>query len=333
MERIEAPLSLNSITTTTKTKDQALSDYSPKDAKWDKQRAIVQQMSEFLFEVRRFERWGERMDGCARTLGFGEAIDTDTGEIKAKLVNTFFCHCRHCQLCDGRRSLVRMGRFKQQLPKVEQEHPKARWILLTLTVPNCPVNELRATLSAMNKGWQRLSQRKAFKPVLGWIRATEVTQEKKRPDYAHPHFHCLLLVPQSMLGGKQYVKHAEWLQLWRDCYRDQSIASVDVRAIKGGAMKGAIETLKAFNYSMKVDDLISRSPEWILEYMDQVNKLRFIAAGGELKEVLKQVEEEATVEEMLSVDDKPGEVSEIVRTATWRPSERKYRMKKGGVDG
>lgn len=311
------------------TLDQALSDYSPKDAKWDTQRATVQNMSEFLFQVQRFERWAERMDGCARTLGFGELVDMETGEIKPKLVNTFFCDCRHCALCDGRKSLVRMGRFRDQLPAIEQEHPKARWILLTLTVPNCPVNELRATLQAMSKAWQRFSQRKAFKPVLGWIRATEVTQEKHRKDYAHPHFHVLMLVPQSMLGGKQYVKHAEWLQLWRDCYRDQSITSVDVRAIKGGAMRGAVETLKAFNYSMKVDDLISRTPEWILEYMEQVNHLRFMAAGGVLKDALKKIEAEATTEEMLSVDSENEEptVSEIVRTATWRPGERRYRMK------
>ena len=106
-----------------------------------------------------------------------------------------------------------------------------------------------------------------------------MTQDKTRPDYAHPHYHALLLVPQSMLGGKQYVKHSEWLQLWRDCYRDQTITQVDVRAIKGGAMKGAVETLKAFNYSMKVDDLMTRSPEWILEYMEQVQHMRFMAAG------------------------------------------------------
>ena len=44
-------------------------------------------------------------------------------------------------------------------------------------------------------------------------------------------------------------------------------------------MKGAVETLKAFNYSMKVDDLMTRSPEWILEYMEQVQHMRFMAAG------------------------------------------------------
>ena len=31
-----------------------------------------------------------------------------------------------------------MMRFKEALPAIEQAHPKARWILLTLIVPNTP---------------------------------------------------------------------------------------------------------------------------------------------------------------------------------------------------
>ena len=334
MERYEAPLCINSTTKThvcnakdhkkaltVKKPDQALADYSPKDSKWDEQRAIVQLMTEFLYEMERYERWAERMDGCARTLSFGELVNMETGEINLSWL-IHFLPLQALPAVRWSKALVRMMRFKQQLPKIEQEHPKARWILLTLTVPNPPVNELRATLGAMNKAWQRFIKRKAFKPVLGWIRATEVTQDKRRDDYAHPHFHVLLLVPQSMFG-KSYVKHHEWLQLWRDCYRDQSITQVDVRAIKGGTMKGAVETLKAFNYSMKVNELMERSPEWILEYMEQVNHLRFIAAGGVLKDALKKIEEEANTKEMLLMDDeKDGEVTKIVARATWRPSEQ-----------
>lgn len=331
MDNIKAPISDNFTQKLDQdNKDLALSEYSPKDAKWDTQRAMVQKMSDFLYAVQRFERWAERMDGCTRTLEFGEAIDLTTGEVNRKLLSAFFCHCRHCQLCDGRKALVRMARFKAELPKIEAEHPKARWILLTLTVPNCPVKELRATLGDMNTAWRRLIKRKAFKPVLGWIRATEVTQDKKRPDFAHPHFHCLLLVPSSWFGN-YYVTHAEWLQLWRDCYHDQSITQVDVRAIKGGTMRGAVETLKAFNYSMKVDELISRSPEWILEYMEQVHKLRFLATGGVLKDALKRLEDDPTTEEMLNPDeDTAGEVEEITNSKffTWRKDEKKYRLKR-----
>ena len=95
-------------------------------------------------------------------------------------------------------------------------------------------------------------------------------------------------------------------------------------------MKGAVETLKAFNYSMKVDDLMARSPEWILEYMEQVQHMRFMAAGGVLKDALKEIEAEASTEEMLNVDSENDEPAarEVVRTATWRPTEKRYRMRK-----
>ena len=84
------PLCVNDTTRHTKHKqDLALAEYSPKDSKWDTQRAITQSMSDFLYQVQRFERWAERMDGCTRTLGFGEVVNPETGEIKPKLVDTF----------------------------------------------------------------------------------------------------------------------------------------------------------------------------------------------------------------------------------------------------
>ena len=102
MERNIAPRCINSTTKThvcnakdnqkaltVKKPDQALADYSPKDANWDGERAITQLMSEFLFEMERYERWAERMDGCTRTLRFGELVNMETGEINPKLVNAF----------------------------------------------------------------------------------------------------------------------------------------------------------------------------------------------------------------------------------------------------
>ena len=37
------------------------------------------------------------------------------------------------------------ARFYQSLPKLVTEHPKARWLFLTLTVRNCPITELGET--------------------------------------------------------------------------------------------------------------------------------------------------------------------------------------------
>lgn len=284
---------------------ERLTDFSPKDAKWDLQRKQTERLAQFLETEGKFEKWAVRMQECADVLRFGWAVDPETAEINLKLRETFFCHCRHCVVCDKAKSLLRMRRFKEHLPMIETAFPTARWIFLTLTVPNCPIDELRATLGEMNKAWTRLIKRKEFKPVLGWIRATEVTQEKKRLDYAHPHFHVLLLVPSNWFT-KNYVKHQRWFELWQECTRDDRIvpSGVHVRAVKGGADKGALETLKAFNYSLKTDELLETSPEWLLVYMEQVHNLRFLSAGGALKDAVKKLEEEPTDQELIhAIDD------------------------------
>ncbi|MCI3092817.1 protein rep, partial [Escherichia coli] len=57
----------------------------------------------------------------------------------------------------------------------------------------------------MNAAWKRLSDRKEFRSVLGWLRTTESTYGKV-PGCCHPHFHVLMMVPPSMLSGNGYVK-------------------------------------------------------------------------------------------------------------------------------
>ncbi|WP_249441290.1 protein rep, partial [Escherichia coli] len=85
-------------------------------------------------------------------------------------------------------------------------------------------------LNRMNAAFQRLKDRKEFRPVQGWIRTTEVTRSSDGS--AHPHFHTLMMVPPSMLSGDGYVKHARWVELWRECLRVSYDPNVDVRAVK-----------------------------------------------------------------------------------------------------
>ena len=122
------------------------------------------------------------------------------------------------------------ARFYQSLPKIVADYPDSRWMFLTLTVRNCDIADLGDTLTAMNAAFQRMKDRKEFKPVQGWIRTTEVT--RGRDGSAHPHFHTLMMVPPSMLSGDAYVKHYRWVELWRDCLRVDYDPNVDVRSVK-----------------------------------------------------------------------------------------------------
>ncbi|ECA3525260.1 Replication protein [Salmonella enterica subsp. enterica serovar Telhashomer] len=311
-----------------KPKGTPLKTYNQKDSKWNEKRLATIKIVGLLQKAGKHTKWADRMDECANWLVYALQVCRDSGEFELKLRNANLCHCRHCFICNWRRSLMYYARFFESLPKIAQEHPKARWVLLTLTVRNMPVESLRDALSEMNKGWQRLVKRKEFSSVLGWIRSTEVTQEKDRKGYAHPHFHVLMMVPPSYFTGKYYVKQARWLEVWRECMRDEGIMSVDVKSVKGDLKGGGVEVLKTLNYSIK-PETAEHSPEWLLEYFNQVHKKRFLATGGVLKNALKKIDVETT-EEMIFTQDNPKPTEEQTEQETrvffdWDRNDMMYR--------
>ena len=209
------------------------------------------------------------------------------------------------------------ARFLKGLPSLLEAHPGHRFLFLTLTVPNGDITSLRATLIKMNAAWKRLINREVFKKVDGWVRSTEVTYSKSASGNAHPHFHILLMVKPSYFKGGCYVKQAAWLTAWQEALRDPSITQVDIRAMKGE--KAIAEVLK---YAVKEADLVE-SPAWLFDLTRQCHKMRFIAAGGLLKNLLK---EKVTAQEMIAGDDAESEnpESKISLLATWLPGAKRY---------
>jgi len=311
----------------------ALTDYSPNDQPWNVHRGQADDVGGIYAGAVDFERYAARMAECGGLLRFGWSDDRETGESRLRLREAHFCRVRHCPVCQWRRSLMWQARFFQSLPGLVEAHPRARWVFLTLTVRNCPITELGETLTAMNKGWQRLKDRKEFRPVLGWVRTTEVTRGEDGS--AHPHFHALLMVPPSWFTGKHYVKQARWAELWADCARLDYAPIVDVRAVKARppkdgqtatdataqALQGAVaETLK---YSTKPADMTA-DEAWFLELTKQTHRRRFVATGGALKDVLKVDQEDDEALALVEGDD--GEQDDGSRVAfNWRTSERQYR--------
>lgn len=310
-----------------------LTDYSPKDAPWDVHRGQSDDVGGIYATAAEFERYAARMADCGGVLRFGWITNTETGETALRLREAHFCRVRHCPVCQWRRSLMWQARFYQSLPKIVQAHDKARWVFLTLTVRNCPIDDLRSTLTAMNTGWQRFKDRKEFAPVLGWVRTTEVT--RGHDGSAHPHFHALMMVPPSMLSGSKYVKRARWAELWGDCMRLDYTPMVDVRAVKARPVEGAetateamgmalqravAETLK---YSVKPGDMTD-DPEWFLELTRQTHKRRFVATGGALKDVLR-VDDETDADMVMADGDADGLDDGSRLAFNWREGERRYR--------
>lgn len=317
-----------------------LTDYSPQDAPWDTHRGQSDDVAMIYAGAAGFERYAARIADCSGLLRFGWVDDRETGESRLRLREATFCRVRYCPTCQWRRMLMWQARFYQSLPSLVEAYPKARWIFVTLTVRNCPITDLRETLRGMNAAWQRLIKRREFRPVLGWVRTTEVT--RGADGSAHPHFHALLMVPPSWFAGRQYVKQHRWVELWADCMRLDYLPNVDVRAVKprapksgqtptdatAQALQGAVaETLK---YSVKPADLVA-DEVWFLELTKQTHRLRFVAAGGALKDVLKPDAE--SDEDLALTADSAAETAEDDGSRLafgWRSSQRRYRRSPKG---
>ena len=300
-----------------------LSKRSEKDRSWDEKK-YNNQLLEKMFSVlnpnfhreffERFKKYPERFRGCSDYLSFAVRAELETGLEILKLVDAQFCRIRHCPICQARLSMRWIAKFHQIMPALLKDFPQTQFILLTLTVPNCEIKNLKTTIQEMNKGWDRLSKRKFFKDkILGFIRATEVTKNHDTKK-AHPHFHILLHVRNSYFNGRNLVTRNEWKQFWRECMRDETITQVDVRKVRESKKKtkkenligGALEVVK---YATKQSN-IADEPLWFFEFCVQVDRLRFMATGGTLRELmadldkddLLNIEEEITKEENLSPD-------------------------------
>lgn len=307
-----------------------LREISPSDERWDNFRKQADKFKN-LYSGTEYDRYAQRIDGCSGLLEFNTIVDPETGESKLKLKSARFCRVPRCPVCQWRRSLMWRAKAFKVIPKIFEAYPSARFIFLTLTVRNCPLDELRLTLSQMNAAWQRLTQRKQF-PGVGWIKAVEVTRvwdcydgdkfvgrhgstwvetweidngKKLRlvsTNECHPHFHCLLMVNPGYFTGKYYLSQEKWTVLWQKSLRVEYIPIVHVQAVKSktGANQGMLDAvLETIKYSVKPNDVIRlASPgevsdrDWLVELTRQLYKTKSIATGGLLKSYLKDLESE-----------------------------------------
>jgi plasmid rolling circle replication initiator protein Rep len=293
-----------------------LSEVSPQDKPWDKHRGFADTVQSH-YTGSKFEKYGERISFCSQLLEFG-LTPTDEDTLRFKLRSAKFCRVRHCPVCQWRRSLMWKAKAYQVLPKIVEKYPTHRWLFVTLTQKNVPITELRHTLTEMNKGFKRMVERKAF-PAIGWLRSMEVT--RGRDGNAHPHFHCLLLVPASYFGVG-YMKQSEWVELWRESTRVDYNPIIDVQAVKKGVSPSSLvpELLK---YCTKESDMVV-DRAWFLELTEQLHKMRAIATGGVLKQYLRELEEEP--EDLIGVDEIEAGEDYGRLLFGWRSQQKKYKL-------
>ena len=310
--------------------EEYLSDVSPRHKPWDQHRGEADDVTEIYASspVSRHQRYAMRVENCSQVLGFAHD-PTATPSKKLKLQTAWFCRVRSCPVCQWRRSLMWQAKVYRALPSLLKDYPDTRFLFMTLTVRNCEVGQLRSTLNYMAQSWQRLIQLRCW-PARGWVRAVEITRSQ-RYRTAHPHYHCLLMVPPAYFQG-DYLKQEQWAELWRQCLRIDYKPVVDIRAVKLALVPDTqrvnplprnmwAAVAEILKYAVKPSDMV-RDHDWFLELTDQLHKTRAVAIGGILKRYITDRKKEDLTQE-------PGE--ELTKEEgerlyfNWAQKVRKYR--------
>lgn len=272
--------------------------------------AIVARM---LREAELF-RLAERIESCCPSVYLRASSNPvqDASEPAAaeslKIVEAQFCRVRVCPVCQRQSSLRKFARIHGPLKKIASQ--RKRFLLLTLTVRNAPVSELRQHLKAMSAAFHRFMRRKRIRIVcLGWLRSTEITRSKENE--AHPHIHALLIVPSNYFrqDNRNYLDQSIWQSLWRSAAGLNYDPVVDIRPLRGPIMKSLGEVTK---YTVKPADLVA-SADWLKLYVKAIHKIRLFALGGCLKELARVALAEYKEEKKSRAASAPLELENLPR--------------------
>lgn len=269
----------------------------------------------------------ERLASCSTFLQFKLYAD---GSKKLASMNS--CHVRLCPICSWRRSLKVYSNIRQVTEYLTAKEQR-RYVLVTLTVPNCSSEELSGVLDGMFKAFNRFNQLKAIKTAFtGFYRALEITRNcnpmSKSFGTYHPHFHCLFSVKKSYFTSRYYLSKDKIAELWQHSYRSDKELVCHIEKVRGDLAKSCAEVAK---YSVKSSDIIV--PEDLMLTSDIAQTLdralerrRLISYGGELSKVRKllQLEDEEEGDLAHIENDEPTEEDYQIVNYFWFSGFRDY---------
>lgn len=271
---------------------------------------------------------------CATQMWFLDKEHIKTKERKLFLENMYTCKDRFCNYCNWRREMKYKKLTYQFIDELHRTK-RLRYIFLTLTVPNCHINDLRATIQHMSESFDRLKKRNKWKNgIVGYLRALEYTVQKDDSNMFHPHFHCMLAVEPAYFSPDRdlYISQEEFLQLWRKSTRDESIKSVDIRVVKPDKYRKTRPSVIAemIKYTMKDTDL--KKVANFEELTKQLKGVRTFNAGGILKEILKKTnkidDDLVHIEDEVDADELWIVLNRVLYEYEIRDKKRDYYFKK-----
>lgn len=229
------------------------------------------------------------------------------GEIKHKFKSAHFCKSRLCPICQWKKSLRKRAEMYKILPSIKEENKSIRFLFMTLTIKNCRMEELKATIKKLNDGLRAMLKDEKLRFIKGSIKSLEITQGKSEKNTAHPHLHLLLAVSSTFFKGCNYLTFEKWRELWKKYLNIDYDPQINVQAIKENT--DIIRELIKTSLYIEKETLEKFNEDIFLQYSRQVDNTRTYELTGIFKEYRKKTKNDNQTNEV--IDDETGETIDL----------------------
>ncbi|MCM1367559.1 MAG: protein rep [Roseburia sp.] len=122
----------------------------------------------------------------------------------------FLCHDRLCVNCQHLRQAAQLQRFTKIFEDVVKDHDL---YMMTLTVPNCPIDSLRDSLDRLSSAFQSVIRYFTGNSKVagidfasyGFYACYRNIEIVLNPDSFHPHYHCILALKKDLAEDKLFT--------------------------------------------------------------------------------------------------------------------------------
>lgn len=229
------------------------------------------------------------------------------GEIKHKFKSAHFCKSRLCPICQWKKLLRKRAEMYKILPSIKEENKSIRFLFMTLTIRNCQMEELKATIKKLNDGLRAMLKDEKLRFIKGSIKSLEITQGKSEENTAHPHLHLLLAVSSTFFKGCNYLTFEKWRELWKKYLNIDYNPQINVQAIKENT--DIIRELIKTSLYIEKETLDTFDEDIFLQYSRQVDNTRTYELTGIFKEYRKKTKTNDKSTEV--IDDETGETIDL----------------------
>lgn len=259
----------------------------------------------------------------------------DIGE-GAAVVEANFCKQRLCPACSWRRSIKIYGATSRILDYIDtNEGGAVKYLFLTLTIKNVPLERLSETIDHMAASFKRLINNRAWKRrVLGSMRTLEITINQETHQ-AHPHYHLILAVPKSYAtkGDELYWTHEDWQDQWQQAARLDYAPQVSIERVRGrkaGIAEVSKYMAKDTDYlidsqqaSMGTEEAEALTDYLVSQLTQQLKGRRLISYTG----LLRKAQQALRIKDPETgplVDEIRGDVASAIRHYHWSAGLGRY---------